>query len=159
MSTTLAELPLFLQDLFLQCPEQLNEDLQFCQRRRALTPSSFVRSLVFGWLDDPDATPDDLADYASTLGPTISGSALRQQMLKPAAALLLRGVLDHALEPLILGNESLLPVLQRFNGVHILDTSIISLPVSLGRVYPGFGNQNTSVNAACKVLFDLELTL
>jgi len=158
MSDTLAELPAFLHDLFCVYPDELNAELGFCQRRRALTPSSFVRALVFGWLADPDATPDDLANYASTLGPPLSGSALRQQLLKTTAPVLLRAVLDAALQPLWEGTPCLLPVLQRFNGVHVIDTSILSLPRGLARRYPGTGNQHGVCSAGCKVLFDLEIT-
>jgi hypothetical protein len=158
MCATLAHLPIFLQDLFLHCPEELNDELGFCQRRRALTPSAFVRTLVFGWLDNPTASLDDLADYASTLGKPISGSGLRQQLLKPTAPQLLQGVLDHALQPLLFGTQAPIPLLQRFQGVYVFDTSIFSLPACLAQHYPGCGNQNQQKNAACKVLFGLELT-
>ena len=157
MSATLAELPVFLHDLFGAYPDELNQELGFCQRRRALTPATFVRALVFGWLADPDATPNDLADYAATLGPALSGSALRQQLLKPTAPRLLRAVLDAALQPLFLGTPCVLPVLPRFRGVHVLDTTILSLPRRRARRYPGAGNQK-GVNAACKLLFDREIT-
>lgn len=160
MSTILETLPAFLQDLFVSLPDALNSQLDtpFCQRKRSLSPSSFVRSLVFGWLDNPRAALEDLAEYATTLGSPISGSGLRQQTLKPAAVHLLREVLDHALQPLIFGKEAPIPLLQRFHGVYLYDSTIVSLPSCLARDYPGCGNQNQTLNAACKLLLGFELT-
>jgi hypothetical protein len=150
MSDTLAHLPSFLQDLFVQYPEDLNGELGCCQRRRKFTPSSLVRTLVFGWLDDPKASVDKLAGYAACLGPTVSGSALRQRLLAPACVALLREVLDHALQPLLFGRPSPLPLLQRFNGVYLFDSSSLALPACLSNeerpnsVRPNFcyGRQN-----------------
>jgi Transposase DDE domain len=162
---TLAHLPAFLQDLFVDYPQQLNDQARqpgaaaapFCQRLRVVTPSSFVRTLVFGWLDNPKASVRQLAEYSSCLGPPLSESGLRQHF-SPAAVALLREVLDHALQPLLFGRRSPLPLLRRFRGVYLFDSTILSLPACLARDYPGCGNQGLPANAAVKMLLGLELT-
>jgi Transposase DDE domain len=157
MPAILEELPLFLQDLFVGLPEDLNRDSRFCQRRRCLDASSFVRTLVFGWLDDPNASAEDLADYASTLGKPLTASAL-QKRFTPAAVELLWGVLDHALEPLFFGQPADLELLHRFHGVHLFDSSYLALPACLARRWPGCGNGTGNTNASCKMLLGFELT-
>jgi hypothetical protein len=165
MTTTLAELPSLLQDLFVQLPDDLNAQARaaadpaqppFCRRRRVVTPSSFVRTLVFGWLDDPTASVAQLAEYAGCLGPALSESALRQHFTDRGVGLL-RDILDRALQPVLFGQRAPLPLLRRFRGVYLFDSSILSLPACLARDYPGCGNQNQA-NAAVKMLLGLELT-
>jgi hypothetical protein len=58
---------------------------------------------------------------------------------------------------LLFGQDSALPLLQRFHGVYLFDTSFLPLPACLARDYPGTGNQQQA-NAAVKVLLGLELT-
>src|SRR5262245_32221910 len=156
MTATLAELPAFLQDLFVHHPEAVNDHtrldgdpqaLPFCRRRRTVTPSSFVRTLVFGWLDNPHAGLRQLADYACTLGPPLSESGLRQHC-NPAGVALLREVLDHALQPLLFGRRSGLPLLQRFAGTYLFDSSVLALPACLADDYPGCGGPGGQANAA-----------
>src|SRR4051812_34353186 len=97
MTDILEQLPFALQDLFLELPDSLNRDLGFIQRRRQISPSCFVRTLVFGWLDDPKAGVADLAEYAtSMLGSPISESGLRGHFTASAVALL-SDLLDRAL--------------------------------------------------------------
>jgi hypothetical protein len=165
MSDTLAELPHFLQDLFTDSPEALDAQARcdgdpaappFCRRRRAVTPSSFARALVFGWRDHPRASIAPLAHYAGCLGPPLSESGLRQH-LNPRGAALLRDLLDHALQPLFLGQPSALPLLRRFAGVYLFDSTVLSLPAGLARDYAGCGNQSQP-HAAVKRLLGLELT-
>jgi hypothetical protein len=165
MSAMLEHLPAFLQDLFVDYPQRLNDQARqpgaaqapFCRRRRVVTPSSFVRALVFGWLDDPTASVRQLAEYSCCLGPPLSESGLRQRF-NPAAVALLREALDHALQPLLFGRRSPLPLLRRFAGVYLFDSSVLSLPACLARDYPGCGNQGLPANAAVKLLLGLELT-
>jgi hypothetical protein len=157
MSDIVDDLPAFLQDLFLCVPDQVNSqlDIPFCQRKRSLTPSSFVRTLVFGWLDDPDASVETLAQYACYLGSAVSESGLRQRFTDSAVDLL-AGVLQEALQPLIFGPSCPAPLLERFNGTYLFDSTVIPLPCCLLPLFPGCGNQD-KVNAACKLLLGLEL--
>jgi hypothetical protein len=159
MSAMLDTFPAFVQDLFVSVPDSVNSALEtpFCQRKRLLSPSSFVRTLVFGWLDDPDASVVDLADYAATLDCPVSESGLRKRFTAEGVALL-NGVLDYALQPLIFGQHSPSELLHRFNGVHVFDTSYIPLPACLAKSCPGCGNQTGKTNASGKILFDLEIT-
>src|SRR5262245_22554797 len=113
MTATLAGLPAFLQDLFAHHPEDLDARARsggdpaaapFCRRRRAVTPASFVRTLVFGWLDNPTAGVSGLAECACCLGPAVGESGLRQHFNSRGVGLL-REVLDHALQPLLFGRR------------------------------------------------------
>ncbi len=64
---------------------------RFVQRSRTakVTGSIFAQSLVFGWLADPDAGPDSVAQTAAAVGEQITPQALDQRFM-PAAAMCLR---------------------------------------------------------------------
>lgn len=157
MTDILTDLPGLLQELLVDLPDQLNTEYGVVRRYRQITPSRFVRTLVFGWLQDPKASLADLAEYAtSLLDSPITEAGLRNH-LTPAAVSLLTDLLDHALSHLIEGVALPSALLARFPGVFLFDSSIVSLPARLARFFPGTGNQN-GVNAACKLLFGFELT-
>ena len=44
----------------------------FIKRRRKLSGASFVQTLVFGWLANPESTYDELAQAAGTIGISIT---------------------------------------------------------------------------------------
>ncbi len=62
MTITLDNLADSLQTLFTTTADQAAKDSGMIQRRRTITGAGFVQTLVFGWLDDPKATLDDLGD-------------------------------------------------------------------------------------------------
>jgi len=157
MNDILEQLPDVLQHLFLDVPQEINDEVRLVQRRRVITPSSFVRTLVFGWLDNPDAGMAQLAEYAtSLLGTPLSESGLRGHFTQPAIDLL-SNLLDRALGFYLQGAQLPSPLLQRFNGVFVFDTTSVHLPAHLARFFPGPGNQHGST-ASCKVLLGLELS-
>ena len=57
----------------------------FLQRRRKLTGSLFVRTLVFGWLHDPSASVEALTQTCADLGVDISPSAFHERFTPQAA--------------------------------------------------------------------------
>jgi len=48
----------------------------FIQRLRKLSGSGFVQTLVFGWLENPRATLEELTQTAATLGIAITPQGL-----------------------------------------------------------------------------------
>ena len=62
MTITLDNLAESLQTLFTTTADQAAKDSGMIQRQRTITGAGFVQTLVFGWLDDPKATLDDLGD-------------------------------------------------------------------------------------------------
>jgi len=142
MRITLPHFAAVLQTLFTTTAEQAARATGLIQRRRRVSGARFVQALVFGWMDDPQATLDDLA---ADLG--VSEQAL-QKKVNPAAVACLRQVLAELLTHLLTARGEALPLLRRFRGVSIEDGTSVPLPAELADAYPGCGGSDPQVGQA-----------
>ena len=117
----------------------------FIQRERVLKGSSFVQTLVFAWLAQPAASMEELSQSAANLGVGISRQGLDERFT-PLAAEFLKGVLSAAIEQVITAEAVTTPVLARFNGVYVLDSTSIRLPACLAQVWAG--NQQAALKVS-----------
>ena len=99
----------------------------FLKRQRKLTGAKFVQTLVFTWLAKPNASYEEFAQTAASLGVQITPQALEQRFT-PEAAELLRHALEAGVCQLISAKPVNVEVLQRFNGVYLDDSTTIVLP-------------------------------
>lgn len=130
-----------------------------CVRRvRQLSGATLVQTLVLGWLHDPQASLDGLADVAADLGANLSPQALDQR-LTPATSQCLATLLTAALQRVVTATPAAVPLLQRFQGVYVFDTTTVSLPASLSTLFAGCGGRRPQDGqASLKVHASLELT-
>jgi Transposase DDE domain len=127
----------------------------FRQRESKLTGSVFVQTLVFGWLHNPQATLEDLAQAACNLGVPLSPQGLEQRF-GPRAAALLQQILQNAVMQVISANPAAVPLLQRFTGgVSLLDTTTLALPAAFARAWPGSGSHKKPAAMKAQVRLDL----
>jgi len=110
----------------------------FIKRRRTLSGSSFVQTLVMGYWSNPQATSSDLNQAAGAVGIEISRQGIEQRY-SPAAAAVLKRVLEASVGRMMSANPVNLPVLRRFSAVRIMDSSTITLPAELANVWSGCG--------------------
>ena len=130
----------------------------FIKRVRKLTGSIFVQTLVFTWLSNPDATLGEMAQTAGGLKLNISPQALDKRFTRQAAECL-KQVLESTVETLITIDSQAIPIMQRFNGVYIQDSSTIVLPNELSSVWTGCGGssaENTSSSVKIQVRWDMK---
>jgi hypothetical protein len=97
-----------LQTLFSTHASRLARHSGFIQRHRQLTGADFARTLVFGWIEDPTASLDTLADDLP-----LSPQALHQRLTTTAAEFLAH-LLGQALAQAFTANESGVELLARF---------------------------------------------
>ena len=147
VSFTVAQLADPLQTVLTTTADEAAAATGFVRRRRQLTGATFTQALVFGWLDNPQATLEDLAQAAATVGAPVSPQALDQRF-NPAAAACLRTVLERAVTHVLAARPATVPLLRRFHGVYLLDSTSIALP----DLFPGCGGSTPdSGRAALKV--------
>lgn len=86
--TTLAQVATAMQTVLTTTADAAGQHTRFVQRpRRAkLTGSTFAQTRVFGWLADPGASLDSLAQTAAAVGAPIAAQALDQRFTPAAAA-------------------------------------------------------------------------
>ena len=148
---SVAELTATLQPLFTTVADRAARESGFIQRVRTLTGASFVQSLVFGWLGNPDASLADLTHTAAACDTPLSRQGLAQRFT-PQAADCLRRVLAAALTLVVAANPVALPLLARFAGVYLWDSTTVTLPDLLAAAWPGCGGRvPTHTRAALKV--------
>jgi hypothetical protein len=166
MHPMLLGLAAFFHNLFTAEADDLARQTGLCRRRRKLDGPNLAQALVFGWMQQPDASLDALAAAAPV---PVTASALDQR-LTPAAAEVLRRLLQAALaHEALAANPEAAGLLGRFAGVHVHDASTIALPAALAGLSPGCGGSTPGAGrAACKLherqettrggLMELELT-
>ena len=142
MTATLAGLTGLLQRLFFDLAEAAAEHAHLIQRRRQLTAPAFAQGLVFAWMQHPDASTEQLASAVTAAGSPISGPGLCQRFDQPASNFL-RALLQPAVTAALgAANPALAPLLDRCNGVHLLDATQLLLPGCLAGLWPSAGGDN-----------------
>jgi hypothetical protein len=153
MTITLDNLADTLQTLFTTEADQAAKDSGMIQRQRKITGAGFVQTLVFGWLDDPKATLDDLGDE---LG--VSKQGLDRRLDARAADCLWR-VVTTATQQLFAARPETIPLLRRFSRVVIDDCTSLGLPAELAQKFPGCGGSDPEAGqAGLKLLVRFEVT-
>jgi hypothetical protein len=128
-----------LESVFTTMPNLTARRTRFRQRESKLTGSVFVQTLTFGWLDNPNATLEELAQVAGSLGVAISAQGLDQRF-GPRAADLLQQVLHDAVVRVISTDPVVVPLLQRFaGGVCLVDSTTLTLPEEFAGAWPCSG--------------------
>src|SRR6266545_3771028 len=94
-----------------------------CVRRRSkLSGAKFVQTLVFGWLANPEATYEELAQTAATVGVKVTAQGVEQRFSEAAAQCVER-VLQAAMRQGIAAAPVAIPLLQRFTALYIDDST------------------------------------
>ncbi len=139
-----------MQNTMAEYAEKVERETGFVERASKMGGAEFVQTLSFGWLSNPDATLEELAQAAATIGVKISAQGLDQRFTESGARLL-KKVLDEAVTQLIRGEAVALPILKRFSAVYIQDSSVIELPDAFREEWPGCGNGAGKGEAAVKI--------
>jgi hypothetical protein len=155
MAVTIPQVAAALQHVLGPVADAAARRTGFTRRASKLTGARFVQALVFGWLAAPQASRDHLAQTAASLGVPISAQGLDQRLTEPAADLL-EAVLGAAAQTVLAAAPAALPILGRFTGVWVQDSSVIMLPRALRDRWPGCGGSR-GANAALKLQVRLDL--
>ena len=154
--TTIPHLTATLQTLLGPTADAEAKKAGFVQRQSKLTGAKFTQTLVFGQMEDSQVTLADLTSTALALGVEITPQGLDQRFTQ-AASDMLKGVLDQAIQEVIASDPVAIPLLQRFTGVCVIDSSTIALPEALATVWAGCGNQTDQAGAALKIHLRLDM--
>jgi hypothetical protein len=151
MATTIAQLAAGLQELFGETADRIARETQFVQRESALSGAAFAKALITAWLANPQASEEQLAQAAAAVGVTITAQGLAARFTRPAAELM-RRLLEAAVGQAVAAHPAMLPILNRFQGVYIQDSTTITLPDALVEIWQGSGaNRSNETVAGLKV--------
>lgn len=145
-----------MQTVLTTTANQAARETRFVQRDSKMGGAEFVQTLTYGWLENPQATLEELCQTAAALGLSITPQGLDQRFSASAAACL-QEVLETAVDKVITAEPVMIPVLQRFNGVYLDDSSTVTLPDDLANVWPGCGGSTEKgTSAALKLQVRLD---
>lgn len=137
-----------LQMVFNRFAADAAHDSGFVRRQSKLTGDVFVRTLTFGWLHNPEATLEELAQVAADLGVSISPQGIEQRF-SPRSAAYLEQVLAAAVTQVLASDAVAVPLLQRFaGGVCLMDSSTLVVPAALAPCWPGCGGTTATAGPA-----------
>lgn len=145
-----------LKTLFTETADELARELGVILRQRIFSGSSLVQTLVFGWLNQPQATADQMAQMAAQCHAPVTEQALEKRYT-PAVARLLQRLIEIAVGLMVTARPRTLTLLQRFPAVYLQDSTVLSLPDALKAQWPGCGGTNGQTAAALKVQVQWDL--
>lgn len=154
--STIPQVAQAMQAVLMDKADELGREVGFVQRQRKLSGSTFVQTLVFAFLAKPNASYEELSQSAAIVGTAVSPQGLEQRFTERAARLV-QQVLECAVEQVIASRPAAIPILQRFEGVYLRDSSVICLPTELAETWPGVGNR-CGPTAALKIQVELNFS-
>jgi hypothetical protein len=145
-----------LQQLFGEIAEATGEANKVIVRKRKFTAQSLAQTFVLGFLRNPRATHEELAQIAVEIGVEVTPQAIEQRFT-PKLATFLKGLYCKAAKMVIGSDKALAPILERFSSVTLLDSSTIALPDSMQEEYAGCGGGRGGGAAAMKLQTEWDL--
>jgi hypothetical protein len=142
-----------IQELFTATATTLARQTQFVQRESKLTGAKFAQTMVFGFLDEPKATLNDLAQTSEELGVSITPQGLDER-LNPQAVEFLKQLFQQSMALLRNTVPLAVPFLDQFPAIEITDSTVITLPESLQEEFPGCGGSGSAAALKVQLVFD-----
>jgi hypothetical protein len=137
MNSLYSKVAKVLQTILNDKAEALAKSSGFIVRKRKLTGSGFIKTLVFGWLQNPELSLDGLVRSGFSHDVILSAQGLDKRFTRTAAAFV-KGVLEEALGQVIQASTAVdVEILQRFSHVYVADGSVIRLPDELHELWQG----------------------
>lgn len=143
-----------VQKVFGTLAEEVGRECQLIKRRRVFTAASLAKTLVFGFLHNPRASWEELAEVAASCGAPVSPQAIEQRFT-PSLVRFLFGLCGRMVGEVVAAAPSLVPLLQRFNGVFLHDSTAVQLPPEYAESWPGCGGEGGAAGLKAQVRFDL----
>ena len=148
----LQQVPEKMQMILQTVPDEVASQTGCVKRNRKLTGSALAQTLVFGWLEDPEASYQHLTETAATLGIQVRRQALEQRLTPETAEMFKRTLQTAIAEMLEGGNQrQTLPLLEAFTGVYVQDSTWIRLPNELHEICKGPPKKDHPHKAALKL--------
>ena len=145
-----------IQTILGPVADKLGKSTGFIKRKRLFTGSTFIKTLVFGWMQKPEATLEELVQAGVLNDIEVSAQGLDKRFT-PESAVFARTVLEQAVaEAIRAPNAVPVELLNRFSSVTLFDT--LNLPDELYETWAGTGGNGPTSRSALKgeVGFDLK---
>jgi hypothetical protein len=145
-----------LQRLFGEIAQTAADQSGVIQRARKFSGLSLARTFVLGFLKNPRASDEKLAQMAVQCGAAVTPQAIEQRHTPRLVDFLEK--LFRGATKLVVGSDKVLaPILERFTSVTVIDSSAITLPDELQEQFRGCGGSYGGGAAAMKLQTEFDL--
>jgi Transposase DDE domain len=152
----IAKVGVALQQVFGEIAISAGQASEVIRRRRKFNEQSLLMTFVLGFLQNPSASDEDLAQMAAQCGIQVTPQAIDQRHT-PALVKFLEGAFRKVIQIVIGSDKTFAPILERFTSVILLDSSTFSLPDEMVNQFRGCGGSYGSGVAAMKLQTELDL--
>lgn len=152
----LAKVGAALQQLFGGIAQEAANESGVIERTRKFTALSLARTFVLGFLQNPKASDEKLAQLAVQGGAEVTPQAIEQRHTSKLVDFLQR-LFCGATKVVVGSDKALAPILERFTSVTMLDSSTITLPDDEQEQFRGCGGSYGGGAAAMKLQTELDL--
>jgi hypothetical protein len=156
MKGTIAQVSETMQTILSETAHKVAAESGLVKRHRKVNGANLCQTLVMGWLSNPAATLEELCQTGVAVGLEISPQGLDQRFTKETAVFL-QQMLEETISATFFAEPVAAPLLQRFNGVYLTDSSIVQLPDELWDSWRGFGGRVMTSRAALKLQVRLDM--
>lgn len=126
---------------------EIGQEHEAFKRERKLDGASFAQGVVFGWLQNGDASLSELQAVFNLANVEISRQGIDQRFTLEMADFL-RELVRESVSQTVRAQPVETPVLQRFDHVYVMDGTRIELPDALRGQWRGSGGYNKSNGGA-----------
>jgi hypothetical protein len=120
------------------------------KRVREFTGATFAQTVILGQMQEGEIAMSDLASFARQVGVNVSAQAIDKRFTEKTA-LFFAELLNAAFTQVVAADPVAIPLLERFSEVIVEDSTTLSLPDDLEKVWQGCGNATESAKSAFKV--------
>lgn len=145
-----------LQRVFGKSAKSAGQATGVIQRKRKFDACSLAKTFVLGFLQNPKASDEALAQMAAQCGVDVTPQAIDQRHTDKLAGFL-QALFRDAAEMVVGSKKALAPILERFTSVIVMDSSTISLPDEMKEEFAGCGGSHGGGKAALKLQVELDL--
>ena len=120
------------------------------KRVREFTGATFAQTMILGQMQEGDIAMSDLASFARQVGVNVSAQAIDKRFTEKTATFF-QELLNATFTQLVVADPVAIPLLERFSEVVVEDSTTLSLPDELEKIWQGCGNATESAKSAFKV--------
>jgi hypothetical protein len=145
-----------LQRLFGEIAQEAAKESGVIERVRRFTPVKLAQTFILGFLRDPDASDEKLAQMAAHCDAAVTPQAIEQRHT-PKLVDFLEKLFRGATQLVVGADKALAPILERFTRVTVIDSTTIRLPEEWQDRFRGCGGQYDTGKAVMKLQTELDL--
>jgi Transposase DDE domain len=149
--STISQVKEILQRVLGSRADELARETHFVQRQRQLSGADFVQSLVFGYLHRPNATAENIIRFVQRRETDISEAGLCQRFTPEAAVFFERVMQELVQESIEAQQPAPIGLFTHFDAVVLEDSTTITLPDSMHRIWMGHGGGQGQSRAGLKL--------